>query len=137
MLCVEDAIDGLKWAEDIGGLPALVERSEANLAVVEAWVGESDWADFLAVDPTTRSCTSICLKIVAPWFVALDGEAQAAAAKKLSALLEKEGVALDAANYRDAPPGLRIWGGATVETADIAAMLPWLDWAFDQIAEGR
>jgi phosphoserine aminotransferase len=137
MLCVEDALDGLRWAEGVGGLDGLVARSEANLKAVADWVATSDWAAFLAEDPAPRSCTSICLKIVAPWFVALDAEAQAAAAKKLSALLEKEGVALDAANYRDAPPGLRIWGGATVETADIAAMLPWLDWAFDQIAEGR
>jgi len=137
MLCVEDALDGLRWAESVGGLAGLVARSEANLAAVADWVAGSPWAAFLAEDAATRSCTSICLKIVAPWFVALDAEAQAAAAKKLSALLEKEGVALDAANYRDAPPGLRIWGGATVETADIAALLPWLDWAFDQIAEGR
>jgi len=130
MLCVEDAIDGLKWAEDIGGLPALVERSEANLAVVEAWVGESDWADFLAVDPTTRSCTSICLKIVDPWFAALPAERQAAVAKQVADLLEKEGVAFDAGAYRDAPPGLRLWGGATVDAADMEALTPWLDWAW-------
>ena len=134
MLCVEDALDGLRWAEGIGGLKGLIARSEANLAAVAAWVAASDWAAFLAEDPATRSCTSICLKIVAPWFVALDAEGQAAAAKALSAILEKEGVALDAAAYRDAPPGLRIWGGATVETADIAALLAWLDWAFAQVA---
>jgi len=134
MLCVEDALDGLRWAESIGGLKGLIARSEANLAAVADWVAGSDWAAFLAEDPATRSCTSICLKIVAPWFVALDAEGQAAAAKKLSSILEKEGVALDAAAYRDAPPGLRIWGGATVETADIAALLPWLDWAFAQVA---
>lgn len=133
MLCVEDALDGLRWAEGIGGLKGLVARSEANLAAVAAWVAGSRWAAFLAEDPATRSCTSICLKIVAPWFVALDADGQAAAAKKLAAILEKEGVALDAAAYRDAPPGLRIWGGATVETADVTALLPWLDWAFAQV----
>jgi phosphoserine aminotransferase len=130
MLCVEDAVDGLKWAEDIGGLPALIERSEANLAVVEAWIGESVWADFLAVDPTARSCTSICLKIVDPWFTALPADRQAAVAKQVADLLEKEGVAFDAGAYRDAPPGLRLWGGATVEAADMEALMPWLDWAW-------
>lgn len=134
MLCVEDAIDGLRWAESVGGLKGLVARSEANLAAIAGWVATSDWAAFLADNAATRSCTSICLKIVAPWFTALDAEGQAAAAKKLSSILEKEGVALDAANYRDAPPGLRIWGGATVETSDIAALLPWLDWAFASVA---
>jgi phosphoserine aminotransferase len=133
MLCVEDALDGLRWAEGVGGLKGLVARSEANLAAVAEWVAGSRWAAFLAEDPATRSCTSICLKIVAPWFVALDADGQAAAAKKLAAILEKEGVALDAAAYRDAPPGLRIWGGATVETADVRALLPWLDWAFAQV----
>ncbi len=133
MLCVEDAIDGLRWAQSVGSLKGLVARSEANLAAIAGWVANSSWAAFLADEPATRSCTSICLKIVAPWFTALDAEGQAAAAKKLSSILEKEGVALDAANYRDAPPGLRIWGGATVETADITALLPWLDWAFAQV----
>jgi phosphoserine aminotransferase len=133
MLAVEDAVDGLRWAESVGGLKGLIARSEANLAAIAGWVTTSSWVDFLAEDPATRSCTSICLKIVAPWFQALDAEAQAAAAKKLAALLEKEGVALDAGAYRDAPPGLRIWGGATVETADIQALLPWLDWAFAQV----
>jgi phosphoserine aminotransferase len=133
MLAVEDAVDGLKWAESVGGLKGLIARSEGNLAAIAGWVAKTPWVDFLAEDPATRSCTSICLKIVAPWFTTLDAEAQAAAAKKLSGLLEKEGAALDAANYRDAPPGLRIWGGATVETADIAALLPWIDWAFAQV----
>jgi phosphoserine aminotransferase len=133
MLAVEDAVDGLRWAESVGGLKGLVARSEGNLAAIACWVAKTPWVDFLAEDPATRSCTSICLKIVAPWFQALDADAQAAAAKKLSGLLEKEGVALDAANYRDAPPGLRIWGGATVETSDIAALLPWIDWAFAQV----
>jgi phosphoserine aminotransferase len=137
MLCVEDALDGLRWAEAIGGLPALVARSEANLAAVADWVERTPWVDFLAEDPATRSCTSICLKLVAPWFTALPAEGQAAAAKTLAGLLEKEGVALDAAAYRDAPPGLRLWGGATVETADIAALLPWLDWAHASLEAGR
>jgi len=134
MLCVEDALDGLRWAESIGGLPALIARSEANLAAVAGFVAERDWVDFLAVDAATRSCTSICLKIVAPWFVALDAEAQAEAAKKIVALLDKQGIAYDIGAYRDAPPGLRIWGGATVETSDISALLPWLDWAYAQVA---
>jgi phosphoserine aminotransferase len=133
MLCVADALDGLRWAESVGGLKGLVARSEGNLAAIAAWVAKTPWVDFLAEEAATRSCTSICLKIVAPWFTALDTEGQADAAKKLAGLLEKEGVALDAAAYRDAPPGLRIWGGATVETADIAALLPWLDWAFAQV----
>lgn len=133
MLCVEDALDGLRWAESIGGLKGLIARSEANLAAVAAWVERTPWVAFLAEDAATRSCTSICLTFTAPWFTALDAEGQAAAAKKLSSMLEKEGVALDAAAYRDAPPGLRIWGGATVETADIEALLPWIDWAFAQV----
>ena len=133
MLCVEDALDGLRWAEGIGGLSALIGRSEANLAAVAAWVDRTPWVDFLAVDPATRSCTSICLRIVAPWFAALAPDEQAKAAKRLASVLDKEGVAFDVASYRDAPPGLRIWGGATVETADIEALLPWLDWAHQQV----
>ena len=133
MLCVEDALDGLRWAESVGGLKHLIARSEANLAAISAWVAASDWAAFLAETPDTRSNTSICLKVDAPWFAALGADAQAAATKKLAALLEKEGVALDIGAYRDAPPGLRIWGGATVETSDITALLPWLDWAAAQV----
>jgi phosphoserine aminotransferase len=133
MLCVEDALDGLRWAENVGGLRGLIARAEGNLATVAAWVAESDWARFLAEAPATRSCTSVCLRIAAPWFTALDAGAQAKAAARLSAVLEAEGVALDAASYRDAPPGLRIWCGATVEQADVAALLPWLDHAFDRV----
>ena len=133
MVAVEDALDGLAWAESVGGLKGLIARSEANLAAIAAWVEKTPWADFLAEDPATRSCTSICLTIVAPWFTALGADRQAAAAKKLASMLEKEGAALDAGAYRDAPPGLRIWGGATVETADIQALLPWIDWAFAQV----
>ncbi len=135
MLCVEDAVDGLRWAERIGGLPALIGRSEANLAAVAAWVAKSDWAGFLAEDPAIRSCTSICLKITAPWFTALPAEGQAKAAKQLASLLDKQGVAYDIGAYRDAPPGLRIWAGATVETSDVKALLPWLDWAAASVAE--
>ena len=133
MLCVEDALDGLRWAESIGGLPALIARSEANLAAIAAWVQASDWAAFLAETVETRSNTAICLKITAPWFTALAPAEQANAAKKLATLLEKEGAALDIGAYRDAPPGLRIWGGATVQTADIEKLLPWLDWAASQV----
>ncbi|MRG72731.1 phosphoserine transaminase [Alphaproteobacteria bacterium HT1-32] len=134
MLCVEDALDSLKWAEEIGGAEALIARSEANLAAVSAWVEKTDWVDFLAVDPATRSCTSICLKIVADWFTSLPSEAQAAAAKRIAAMLDDKGVAYDIGAYRDAPPGLRIWGGATVESTDMEALLPWLDWAAATVA---
>ncbi len=133
MLCVEDALDGLRWAESIGGLKGLIARSEANLAAIADWVAAGAGYGFLAQDAATRSCTSICLTITAPWFTALAADAQATAAKKIASLLEKEGVALDAGAYRDAPPGLRIWGGATVETADIKALLPWLDWALASV----
>jgi phosphoserine aminotransferase len=133
MLAVEDALDGLRWAESVGGLRGLVGRAEANLAAIAAWVAVTPWVDFLAQDSRTRSCTSICLTLTAPWVTALPADGQAAVAKRLAALLEAEGVALDAGAYRDAPPGLRIWGGATVETADIRALLPWLDWAFAQV----
>ena len=129
MLCVEDALDGLRWAESMGGLAGLKGRSQANLAAVARWVERRDWVEFLAEDPATRSSTSICLRIVAPWFIALDAEAQGKAAKMLTGLVEAEGAGFDLAPYRDAPPGVRIWGGATVETADIEALLPWLDWA--------
>jgi phosphoserine aminotransferase len=133
MLCVEDALDGLRWAESIGGLPSLIARSEANLAAVADWVARTPWIGFLAEEPATRSCTSICLKIVAAWFTALPAADQAKMAKQLATLLETAGVAYDIDAYRDAPPGLRIWGGATVETSDIAALLPWIEWAYGQI----
>ncbi len=134
MLCVEDAVDGLRWAASVGGLAGLVARSEANLAAVARWVEHSPWAAFLAEDPATRSCTSICLKIVAPWFRAAGPNEQWAAVKRMAAMLEAEGVAFDIAAHRDAGPGLRLWGGATVETADVEALLPWLDWAFAGVA---
>ncbi|WP_193367980.1 phosphoserine transaminase [Pelagibius marinus] len=133
MLAVEDALDALKWAEEIGGLPALIARAEQSLKAVADWVAASDWADFLAATPETRSCTSICLKIVDPWFRSLDPDAQSAAAKRIASLLEEEGVAYDIGGYRDAPVGLRLWGGATVEPSDMAALLPWLDWAYGAV----
>lgn len=133
MLAVEDAIDGLKWAESIGGLPGLIARSEANLAAVARWVERTPWVAFLADNPAHRSCTSVCLIFTDPWFQALDAEGKAAAAKKISSLLESEKVALDAASYRDAPSGLRLWCGATVQTADVEAVLPWIEWAWSQV----
>jgi len=134
MLCVEDAIDALKWAEGIGGLAAMQGRADANLGVLAEWVARTDWVDFLAEDPAIRSNTSVCLKVVDSRIAALSEDAQADFAKKLAGLLEKEGVALDIGGYRDAPAGLRIWCGATVETSDIEALTPWLDWAFATVS---
>jgi len=133
MLAVEDALDGLKWAESVGGLNGLRMRSDANLAVIEDWVAESDWAAFLAEDKAIRSNTSVCLKVKDPAFTALDADAQAAALKGMVKLLDGEGVAYDIGGYRDAPAGLRIWAGATVEVSDLDALLPWLDWAYAQV----
>ena len=133
MLCVEDYLDALEWAESVGGFKALKGRADENLHVIEKWMKASGWCDFLATDPATRSNTSVCLKIVDPWFAAKDADGQAAAAKKIADLLEKEGVAFDIGAYRDAPPGLRIWAGATVENADMKALMPWLDWAWAQV----
>jgi phosphoserine aminotransferase len=133
MLAVEDALDSLNWAESIGGLPTLIARSNANLAALEAWVAKSNWAGFLAEDKASRSNTSICLKIVDPAYTALSADDQAKHVKTLVSLLDKEEAGYDIGAYRDAPPGLRIWGGATVETSDIAALLPWLDWAYAEV----
>jgi phosphoserine aminotransferase len=133
MLCVEDAIDGLKWAESVGNINGLVKRSEANLKAIEDWMENTPWIGFLAEDKAIRSCTSICLKITDPWYQALSPEQQAEGAKKIASLLEKEGVAYDIGAYRDAPPGLRIWGGATVETSDLQALFPWLEWAWGEV----
>jgi phosphoserine aminotransferase len=132
MLCVEDALDGLKWAESIGGLRALIARSQANLKCMEDWVARSSWAAFLAEDRAARSSTSICLKIIDPDFNALSTDQQQTHVKTIVSKLEKERVAYDIGSYRDAPVGLRIWGGATVETSDIQALLPWLDWAYEE-----
>ncbi|MEM1045778.1 MAG: phosphoserine transaminase [Pseudomonadota bacterium] len=130
MLCVEDYIDALSWAETIGGLAGLQGRADANFAVVDRFVGASAWLDFLAVEPATRSNTSVCLSITHPDVTRLDADGQAAFAKALVADLAAEGVAVDIGAYRDAPPGLRIWTGSTVETSDLEALMPWLDWAF-------
>ncbi|MEE8247250.1 MAG: phosphoserine transaminase [Alphaproteobacteria bacterium] len=132
MLCLEDYLDSLKWAQGIGGLAALIARCRANLEAVADWVGRTEWVEFLAVDPATRSETSICLSIVDPWFAGLAPSNQAAFTKAMADLLEDEGVAYDINGYRDAPPGLRIWGGATVEVEDTTRLLPWLDWAFGE-----
>ncbi len=136
MLAVEDALDGLIWAEKIGGLDALVARSEKNLAAIEAWAAKTPWVGFLAADKAIRSCTSVCLVIQDPDVAKLDAEAKAAFSKKMVALLEAEKVAFDIDAYRDAPPGLRIWAGATVETADLEALFGWLDWAFETVKAG-
>ncbi len=135
MLCVEDQLDALAWAQSLGGQPALVARSQSNLATIGAWVEKTPWVDFLAQDAATRSSTSICLAITDPWFQGLDQETQAKTAKSLAKLLADQGAAFDIGSYRDAPPGLRIWAGATIEQSDIAALLPWLDWAWGQIKE--
>ena len=130
MLAVEDALDGLRWAERVGGLKGLIARSEANLKVVTDWVDRTGWVGFLAKDPATRSSTSVCLSFVDPWFLGHGDDAKAAIAKKVAGLVEAESVAYDIASYRDAPPGLRIWCGATVEASDLEALTPWLDWAY-------
>nr|WP_319384091.1 phosphoserine transaminase [uncultured Roseibium sp.] len=129
MLCVEDYIDALNWADGIGGLSALRGRADANLEVLADWVQQSGWADFLACDPATLSNTSVCLKITDPDILALDDQGQAAFAKAVAACLDREGVAFDIGAYRDAPSGLRIWAGATIETSDLTALTAWLDWA--------
>jgi phosphoserine aminotransferase len=132
MLCVEDYIDALKWARDLGGLPALIARADANAGAVADWVARTGWVDFLASDPATRSNTSVCLRIVDPRVAGLEADAQAAFAKAMAGALDKAGVAHDIGAYRDAPSGFRIWCGATVETSDVTALLPWLDWAFER-----
>lgn len=133
MLAVEDALDGLKWAESIGGLDALIARTTANLAAIEEWVARTPWVDFLATDAAIRSRTSVCLKVVDGAVAALSVEDQAAFAKKIAGLLDKEGAAYDIGGYRDAPPGLRLWAGATIEVANLEKLFPWLDWAFAQV----
>jgi phosphoserine aminotransferase len=130
MLCVEDYIDALQWAKTVGGLQGLMARADANTKAIADWVAATPWVDFLATDPETRSNTSVCLKFTDPAVTALPAEAQANFAKGVVAFLEKEGVGLDLGHYRDAPPGLRIWCGATVETTDVEALLPWIAMAF-------
>jgi phosphoserine aminotransferase len=130
MLCLEDYLDTLEWAKSVGGLPALRARADANARVIAEWVERTKWIDFLARDPASRSNTSVCLKVVDPAVGRLAPEAQAAFVKGIAAALEKEGVAYDIDAYRDAPPGLRIWCGSTVERADVEALTQWLDWAY-------
>jgi phosphoserine aminotransferase len=130
MLALEDYLDALKWAESIGGAKALAARADANAGALNAWVDRTAWIENLAVIPATRSNTSVCLRIVDPAVTKLSPDAQAAFAKSMAALLDKENVANDIAFYRDAPPGLRIWTGSTIEKSDVDALLPWLDWAF-------
>ncbi|MBX9725990.1 MAG: phosphoserine transaminase, partial [Rickettsiales bacterium] len=137
MLAVEDALDGLKWAEQVGGLKSLIERSENNLKLMTEWVNKSDWIEFLCGDTSIRSSTSVTFKIRDSWYQNLAADAQAKALKDFTSLLEKEAVAYDIGAYRDAPAGLRIWAGATVENADVKALLPWLDWAWAEIKQGQ
>jgi phosphoserine aminotransferase len=130
MLCVEDYLDALEWAKATGGLTALRARADLNAGVIADWVARSTWVDFLAHDPGVRSNTSVCLKVVDPAVSRLSLEAQTAFSKTIATALEDEGVAYDTAAYRDAPPGLRIWCGSTVERSDVEALTPWLDWAY-------
>jgi phosphoserine aminotransferase len=132
MLAVEDYIFALEWAQGLGGLHALIARADANAAAVDAWVGRTPWIEHLARDPATRSNTSVCLRFAEAALPGFDGEAQAALVKRMAALLEAEAAAYDIASYRDAPPGLRLWCGATVEIDDLDALFPWLDWAFHE-----
>jgi len=132
MLCVEDALDSLKWAESVGGLDGLIARSETSLATIAAWVERSSWARFLAEDPATISTTSPQLEIIDPWFTGLSADDRFQTARALTRRLEQEGAAYDIASHRASRPGIRIWTGATVEPADVAALLPWLDWAWDE-----
>ena len=134
LLCVEDALDALVWADTVGGAAGMKARSEANLAALEDWVAVTPWVEFLAQDKAIRSNTSVCLRVVDPAITALSEDAQADFAKKLASLLEKEKAAYDIGGYAKAPPGLRIWCGATVDTADVVALTPWLDWAFASVS---
>ncbi|WP_135079980.1 phosphoserine transaminase [Terasakiella sp. SH-1] len=135
MLCVEDALDGLKWAESLGGLSALIKRSQDNLQVMEDWVGQTAEVEFLAADENTRSNTSVCLKITADWFKALSEGDQAKAAKKVVAVLDAEEAAYDIGAYKEAPVGLRIWCGATIEASDLKLLTPWIDWALSEVSK--
>jgi phosphoserine aminotransferase len=132
MLCVEDALDSLEWAEQVGGLDGLIARSEKNLAVVAAWAERTEWIEFLAEEPATISCTSPQLKIVEPWFTRLSPDDRFQTVRTMTARLEKEQAAYDIASHRASPPGIRIWTGATVEASDVEALMPWLDWAWDE-----
>ncbi len=131
MLAVEDCLDALNWVKSIGGLPQTIKRAQANCDAIADWVSKTEWAAFLAEDDTARSTTSVCLKITDPWFEALDDADKTPFIKAMTKLLDTEGAAYDIAGYRDAPAGLRIWCGATIETSDVQALLPWLEWAFE------
>lgn len=137
MLAVEDCLDALNWAERIGGLKEMRRRADANLAAVAKWVEKTDWAEFLAETPDSRSNTSICFKVVDPWFKAFSDEDQLAIIKDTEKMLEKEGVAFEVANHRDSPASYRLWGGTTVETSDIEAVLHWIDWAYQTVRADR
>jgi phosphoserine aminotransferase len=137
MLCVEDYLDTLAWAKSIGGVAATIARSDANAKALSDWVAKTPWVAHLARNESERSNTSVCLCVVDPAVTRLSADEQAAFAKALASMLEKEGVAYDIAYYRDAPPGLRIWCGATVEQSDIVALTPWLDWAFAELKAAR
>ena len=132
MLAVEDCLDSLRWIETLGGLSATIARSNAHMKLLQTWVDQTPWVDFLAEIPQTRSTTSVCLKIVDPWFVSLPESEKMPFVKTMTNLLEKEGVAYDIAGHRDAPAGIRLWCGATIEESDLRALLPWLDWAYAQ-----
>jgi len=132
LLAVEDALDSLRWAESVGGQAGLIRRTDANFTVVANWVAKTPWVEFLAEDPATRSTTSVCLKIADSWFATLAVDQQSKFVTDFADRLEKLGVAFDIAGHRDAPPGLRIWAGATVEKEDLEALLPWLDWIYAQ-----
>jgi phosphoserine aminotransferase len=133
MLCVEDYLDTLNWAKSVGGLKALIARADANTKVLADWKAKTPWIDFLAKDPAIRSNTSVCMKVVDPAITSLTADAQSDFAKKLVALVEKEGAGYDFAHYRDAPAGLRIWCGATIEAKDVALLTQWIDWAFAEM----
>ena len=135
MLCVEDAIDALNWIQSIGGSKGSIDKSQSNLQVVKTWVESKDWIDFLAKDSSTLSSTSICLKITDSWFLELPEDQQQLKIKEINSLLDKEQVAFDINAYRTAPPGFRIWGGATVESSDIETLLPWIEWGYQSIKE--
>ena len=135
MLAVEDALDGLNWAQNIGGLSALIKRCDANAATIDDWVTRTDWVDYLAVEPETRSGTSVCLSIVEPAFMKLDEAAQRKRIKKMLNILEAEEAAYDIGAYAAAPPGLRLWAGATVDTTDLVALFPWMEWAFESASQ--
>ena len=136
MLCVEDYLDVLKWAEGVGGLSALIERTERSLKVIENWVEKTEWVDFLAEDPETRSNTSVCLKIIDPWFAEKSVDQQDKVIKQLVSLVEEEGAGFDFGSYAAAPPGLRIWCGTTIESDNVERLMPWIEWGFDQIKNG-